>query len=164
MTQSVSINVAVDVSQGVSSGGQTSKNSIDIDFLKTLANGTGLDSATKAYYGSRSISASGTDVLNLTATLLDAFGATLSFTKIRGVFIKPALANAGTISMGGGTNPVVGLLNATTDKINVAPGGFFMAVNPSAAGYTVTPSTADKITITNNVASVVNYEILIVGE
>lgn len=164
MTQSVSINVAVDVNQAVSAGGQTSKNTMDLDFLKSLANGTGLDNASKAYYGSRSITASGTDVLNLTATLLDAFGAAISFTKIRGIFIKPAAANAGTISMGAGTGPVVSILNSATDKINVAAGGFFMAVNPTAAGYTVTASTADKITITNNVASVVNYEILIVGE
>jgi hypothetical protein len=164
MTQSVSINLAVDVNQAVQTGGQSSNNKMDLDFIKTLANGTGADNATKAYYGSRSITASGTDVLNLTATLLDAFGAAITFTKIRGVFIKPAAANAGTISMGAGTNPVVTILNSATDKINIAAGGFFMAVNPTATGYGVTAATADKITITNNVASTVNYEILIVGE
>ena len=164
MTQSVAINVNIDVAQAVQVGGQVSKNTIDIDFSKALANGAGADNASKAYYGLRSITASGTDVLNLTATLLDAFGAAITFTKIRGVFIKPAAANAGTISMGAGTNPVVGLLNSATDKIIIAAGGYFMVVNPTAAGYGVTASTADKITITNNVASTVNYEIVIVGE
>lgn len=164
MTQSVDINVQINLDQVTQVSNQTAKNHVDLDFLLGLANGTGAGNASKAYYGARSISASSTDVLNLTATLTDAFGASLSFTKIRGIFIKAAAANVGTISMGAGTNPVVGILNSTTDKVIVAAGGFFMAANPTAAGYTVTATTADRITMTNNAASTANYEILIVGE
>lgn len=165
MSQSVSISLAVDVDQASQVGGQVTKNRIDVDKLLQLLNGVGAGNASKSWYGAgRSIAGSGTDVLDLAGVLTDAFGAVLTFTKVKAIVILPAATNASTLKMGGGTNPIVSLFNAGTDKLVLRPGGLFVLACTDATGYAVVATTGDNITITNDSASASTYDILIVGE
>lgn len=165
MSQSVNIDLAVSVESGTQVGGQVTKNRIDVAKILQLLNGTGAGNANKSWYGAaRSIAGSGTDVLDLAGVLTDAFGATLTFTKVKAIVVLPAAANGSTLKLGGGTNPIVSLFGAGTDKITLRPGGLFVLVATDATGYAVIATTGDNITITNDHASAATYDILIVGE
>lgn len=165
MTQSVNIALSIDVESATQVGGQVTKNRIDIDKIIQLLDGSGAGKANKSWYGAnRSIAGSGTDVLDLAGTLVDAFGATLTFTKVRAIVIMPSASNGSTLKMGGGTNPIVSLFNANTEKLVLRPGGLFMLVAPDATGYAVVAATGDNLTISNDSASAATYDILIVGE
>lgn len=164
MTQSVSISLAVDVDQGVQTSLSSLKNHIDFDKVVQLLDGTGAGKANKTYAASRTIAGSGSDPLDLAGVLADAFGAPLTFTKVRAIAIAASSANASTIKMGAGTAPMGTLFGANTERLVIRPGGFVLITAPDATGYAVTATTADTLTISNDSASLSAYDIVIVGE
>ncbi|MEV8042458.1 hypothetical protein AB0P02_01255 [Streptomyces griseoluteus] len=131
-----------------------------------LGNGTGAGKADKVFSDRRTIAASANDDLDLAGVLLDAFGATITFARVKGLFIAAAAANTNNLIVGAAaTNPWAALLGAT-GTLTVRPGGF-VAVGTGqtdATGYTVTPSTGDMLRVTNGGAgSSVTYDIHIIG-
>lgn len=135
-----------------------------LNFLDSLASGTGLDQADRIFHDSRSISTGANDDLDLAGGLTDAFGTTLTFVKIKGIFIKNTATTAGEIlNVGGGSAHFINWIGAAGDIVKIGPDGLFVLWNPSAAGYAVTATTADILRITNAGAGTIVYQIILVG-
>lgn len=143
----------------------TASLTVPYDKRYTLSNGTGADQGNMIWSDTRTISASGTDDLDLYGGLTNAFGDTMNFTAIKGVFIFAASGNTNNLLIGGDTNAIGNWVGNVNDIIVVKPGGMFCLYDPSAGGYGVTNTTADVLQIANSSSGTsVDYDILVIGE
>lgn len=164
MTQSASISVSVSIDQAVAGDLSNARNNINLSPALRLLDGAGLGQASKAFSDKRTLAASANDSLDLAGVLVDAFGAIITFTKIKGIVIAAAATNTDTISVGGGSNPFASFFGDATDELVIRPGGLFLLTAPDAAGYTVTAATGDLLAIANNSASgAAEYDIILIG-
>lgn len=130
----------------------------------SIVNGTSGDMANMVWTDTRTISASGSDDLDLAGVLADSYGAAITFTKIKGFIISAASANTNLVLVGGNTNGFVNWVADKTDIIKVRPGGVFALYANDATGYAVTASTGDILTIANSSSGTsVTYDIVIIG-
>lgn len=136
--------------------------------LDSLANGSGAaDLANLLWHDIRTLAASANEEFDLYGVLEDSFGDTLSFSKIRMIIIhnRNASTNDAVLNVGGATNAFSSWAGDATDIIKVAASGAMILWNPSAAGYAVTDSTADKLKIENTSGSLsIEYQIALIGE
>lgn len=131
-----------------------------------LTSGTTAGKADKVFSDRRTLAASATEDLDLAAVLLDAFGATITFARVKGIVIAAAAANTNNVVIGGAaTNPWATLLSAT-GTVTLRPGAF-IAVGTGTAdatGYAVTAGTGDLLKVLNSAAGTsVTYDIHIIG-
>ncbi|MGW2209914.1 hypothetical protein [Streptomyces sp. NPDC001781] len=131
-----------------------------------LSNGTGAGKADRVWSARRTITASSSDDLDLAGVLLDAYGAVITFARVKGIIVAAAAANTNNLVIGAAaTNPWATLLGST-GTLTVRPGGF-VAVGTGqtdTTGYAVTASTGDLLRITNGGSgSSVTYDIHIIG-
>jgi len=131
-----------------------------------FANGIGANKAEAIFHDTRTIAASSTDSLDLSGTLLDKFGTTVAFTKIKGIVVSAAPGNTNDVQVQSSvTNGMVNMFLATSDGVVIQPGGVFALTNPTAGGYGVTIGTGDLLDIINSGAGTsVTYDIIILGE
>lgn len=129
----------------------------------TLANGTGANQVDRLWTDTRTVAGSGTDALDLAGSLVDAFGTTITFVKLKAVLITAAAGNTNNVRVNRPASNSVPLFLAAADGIDVLPGGLFMWVAPGA-GITVTPTTGDLLNVDNSGAGTsVTYDIVLVG-
>lgn len=145
-------------------GGSTPQFPVDIERSLAYAPGTGaIDQANILYHATRTLAASGTEDLDLAGVLANALGATIAAAEIVCIVIQAAAGNTNTISWG--PTASVGALLAfgdLTDRLQVRPGDF--QVLSCVGGWTITATTADKITVTNLAGSTgVDYTITLIG-
>lgn len=78
---------------------------------------------------------------------------------------RSGVANTTALTIGGGSNPVVGFLGGTTPTIGpIRPGGFVFIACPDAAGIgAVTAGTGDILRIANASGAAAVYQIAILG-
>lgn len=131
----------------------------------TFADGTAANQANRVFTDTRTLAASATEDLDLAAVLVDAFGAAITFVKVKGIFITAAAGNTNNVRL---TRPAANgfaLFLAASDGLDIPPGGFFAIAGPALAGLgSVTAGTADLITLTNSGAGTsVTYSIVIIG-
>lgn len=140
--------------------------SVDYNKRYTTSNGTGADQANMIWTDTRTLSASAAEDLDLYGGLTNAFGDTMNFTAIKGIFIVASAGNTNNVLVGGdGTAPAVGWVGNGSDIIVVKPGGMFCLYDPSAGGNGITNTTADILQIANSSSgSSVDYDVLILGE
>lgn len=130
----------------------------------SIANGTAADQANMIWTDTRTISASGSDDLDLAGVLSDVYGASITFTKIKGIIVSAAAANTNLVLVGGNTNGFINWVADKTDIIKVRPGGVFALYAGDSTGYAVTASTGDILTIANSSSGTsVTYDIVIIG-
>lgn len=140
-----------------------------ISFLQTLADGNAADKAETLWADQRTLTSTAGDSLDLAASLVDAFGNVLTFTKVKGIFIQNTSVVAGDIlNIGGGTDDagaaaMVNWVANASDIVRLGPGGVFFLWNPSLAAYAVTATTADILRVKNTVTNSIVYNIVIVG-
>lgn len=131
-----------------------------------FASGTGAGQADLIFSDRRTLAASASESLDLAGVLLDAFGATLTFVKIKGLYISAADANINTVVVGAAASTPWATLLSATGTVTLRPGSF-LGVGVGAAdatGYAVTASTADLLKITNGGSGTsVSYDIAIIG-
>nr|WP_199813838.1 hypothetical protein [Streptomyces sp. NRRL S-325] len=132
----------------------------------SLSSGTGAGKADRIFSDRRTLAASGTEDLDLAGVLLDAFGAAITFARIKGLVISAAAGNTNNVVVGAASsNPWATLLGAT-HTLTIRPGAF-VAVGTGAAdavGYAVTASTGDLLKVANSAAgTAVTYDIHIIG-
>lgn len=140
---------------------------LDVNYSKrySVANGTSSDQANMIWTDNRSVSASSSEDLDLYGGLTNAFGDTINFSAIKGIFIFADSANVNNLIIGGDSNALVNYVGNANDVINVKPGGMFAVYDPSAGGYGVTNSTGDVLQVANSSSgSSVVYDIIIIGE
>lgn len=141
-----------------------------IEAALTLTDGTGADQANRIYLAERTVASNTNDDLDLAGTaLLDPFGNALTFAKIKTLMIinapKVGAANTTNLTIGGGSNPVVGLLGGTSPTLGpMKPGEVLLRHASALAGLcSVTADTADILRIANSSGAPNTYQILIIG-
>lgn len=129
-----------------------------------LDNGVGANQADRIWSDTRTLSASATEDLDLAGVLTDAFGAALTFARIKALFVSAAAGNTNNVNI---TRPAangVPLFLAAGDGIAVRPGGFLGWACSDATGVAVTAGTGDLITVTNSAGGTgVTYSVVIIG-
>jgi hypothetical protein len=131
--------------------------------------GTGANQADILFADERQVAASSNDDLDLVGVLTNAFGALISAAELVAVLIINAplsgAANTTNLTIGGGTNPVVGFLGGTTPTIGpIRPGGFvFLGCGDAAGLGVVSAGTGDILRIANSAGATARYQIAIVA-
>ena len=117
-------------------------------YTKTIETGTTLYKATKWYRGQHTIAANATLNIDLTGSLVDPFGQTITFASVRAVFIGN-MSPARTINVG-----PLGVENAFYGPLKGCPQGYieFKDYHHWVAGadYQVTAASNDVYPIKNN--------------
>lgn len=130
---------------------------------QSLAFGDGSDEADMIWHDSRTLAATTSENIDLAGTLVNAFGATITFSKVKAIFIHNNGDTAGVLEVGAAATPFGGpLKDAASDIITVPHNGMFLSTNPES-GWTVTAGSADLLKINNTAAVIAGYDIVIVG-
>lgn len=130
----------------------------------TLANGTSANQANMMWMDTRTLTASSSDSLDVYGGLTDAFGATINFTRLKGIIIFAAAANTNNLLIGGDAASIATLVGNINDVLVIRPGGFLAICSPDATGYAITLTTADILKIANSAGSTsVTYDIILIG-
>lgn len=130
-----------------------------------FVDGVGANQAKSLFSDTRTITASSNDDLDLSGVLLDAFGLTLSPTKLKAIIVTADLANVNDVVVGGAaSNQFVAPFGSATDKVKIKPGGMLVLVAPDVNGYAITAATGDILRIANGGAGTsVNYTIVLLA-
>jgi len=138
---------------------------LDISSQLNFTSGTGAGQVDRIFSDTRTITASSTEDLDLAGVLTDSFGSTITFARIKGIYVAAASANTNNVVVGAGTNPWLTMLNST-GTISLRPGAVFLASIGSAdtTGWAVTAATGDILKVANSSSgSSVTYNIVILG-
>lgn len=129
-----------------------------------FAAGTGNQQVDRKFTDRRTLAASANEDLDLAASLVDAFGAVITFAKVRALRIKAAPENTNDVVVKpAASNGFLGPFGAAAHTLTLPPGGEVLLVAP-VAGWPVTPSTADLLNVANGGSGTsVTYEIEILG-
>lgn len=139
--------------------------SLQYNVANAFADGTGADQAQKLWTDQRTLGVSATEDLDLSGGVVDVFGTSLAFTKVKALVIKAAAGNTNDVVVGGAaSNGLVTFFGAATDKVKVKPGGTLVLIAPDANGYAVTAATGDLLRVGNSAAGTsVTYDITVIG-
>jgi hypothetical protein len=131
-----------------------------------LTDGTAAGQANKVFHDRRTLAASATEDLDLAGVLLDAYGAAITFARVKGIIISAAAANANNVVVGNATSNGWATLLSATGTVTLRPGASFCAFAGAAdgTGWAVTAGTGDLLKVANSGAGTsVEYDIVIVG-
>jgi hypothetical protein len=147
------------------SGLATPKADLNFSQITPLGSGTGANQADKMYAATRTLALSTGEDLDLAGTLTDAFGAVITFARIKAMIFRAAVGNTNNVIVGNAaSNGFISWCGSATDKVTVRPGGTFALIAPDATAYAVTPATADLLHVLNGGAGTpVTYDVVILG-
>lgn len=153
-----------DLSAELTSALDLASGSVPLKYVRQFVwpSGTGAGQADLVWHDQRTLTASSTEDLDLAGgSLLNGFGAGLTFVKVRALIVYAAAGNTNTVVIGGDANSVP-FLGAAANTKPIQPGGLYVDFAP--AGYTVTATTGDIIQVANGGAGTsVTYDIVIIG-
>lgn len=164
MTLTAQIDVAVKAR--LIGAGDLGKPQADINLAGQLvfASGTGAGQVDRIFADNRSLAASAVEDLDLAGVLADPLGTTLTFAKIKAIFIKAAAANPSKLIVGGDANGLAGLFGNVNDVVNVPAGGLELLCAFPGTGITVTAATGDILQVAaDSTAGTYSYDIIILG-
>lgn len=165
LTTSVRVNVAAKQSATVDF--TSSDDNITRNIAINLASGTAAGQVDRIYAKTNTLAASANVDLDLAGGVTDAHGATITFVKVKGLYVEAAAGNTNNVVVGGAaSNTWVGPFGDATDKLIVRPGGVqLIAVGEGDLNaYGVTGTTGDLLRIANSGAgTAVTYSIIIWG-
>jgi hypothetical protein len=154
-------------SNGQSVGAATSQSQLNLNLATT--SGTSANNADLLYVTSGSITASGSLNIDLAGSVLDFYGNTLTFARVKQfvILLQAATGQATSVLVGNGSNAFVNWCGANTHTVRIragtAGGGFALGTNDST-GYAVTANTGDILKILNEDATnAAAYQISISG-
>jgi len=138
-----------------------------VELADELATGTGADQANQVYYDAQTIALSTRVTYDLAGTLVDVFGDTITFARVKTIMIYNA-STAGVLDVGGGTdgggtNAFVNWISAAAEEVEVRPGGFLLLHAPDATAYPVTAATADILGLNEIAAAACPVQVAFVG-
>jgi len=144
---------------------RTATDPINLVQTTKLANGTGNNKANQSFHDQRTLTTGASEDVDLSGSLLDAFGDSVTFTTIKAFRIKnQSLIN--TLIVGGAAaNALATLFGAVTERIIIRPSGLLILEAP-LAGYLVTAATADLLKFLHGAedANDLIYELTLVGQ
>lgn len=116
---------------------------LEQQLLLSLADGVGLNQA-DLVYSEKDQSISGAEDRDLAGTLLDAYGALITFVKVKALMVTCPVANTDTVIVGAkGATGFVGPWGANTESIAIRPGGAWIMLAPDLTGYAVAAGSTD---------------------
>ena len=131
------------------------------DYTQLLSHGTGNNQATTVWQDDRTLTASASEDLDFNGSLTDAYGNSVTCTKLKALVVKAASTNVNDVDVGGSNTTIAGRFGATNDIVSVRPGGLFLYLAAST-GVTVTNASADLLTVANSAGSTsVTYDIIL---
>jgi len=125
-----------------------------------FTNGVGLSQADMLFTDTRS-SAIAEDLDLSGGALTTAHGAVFTITELKALIVCASSANTGNVLVGGDAASVL-FLNTAATTVTLKPSGCFVYTDPSAAGTTVTNTTADIVQVAPS-AGTQAYSIIIMG-
>jgi hypothetical protein len=128
--------------------------------------GAGASQMDRLFAAQRTITASGTDDLDLSGTALqDILGQNLALVRVKLIAVYAATGNTNNVVVGAAaSNQFIGPFGAATHTLALPPGGSLLVVSPTAAGWAVTAGTGDLFRVANGGASTsVTYDVIIGG-
>lgn len=162
MTVSVTGNSNISPSfRKVSSGDFDAESTIAPGWTQAWTSGTGANQMNQIWGDARTLAGGANEDLDLAGSLVDMFGATMTFTAVKYFAIK----NTGTVTITvkpAASNGMATMIPGTLG-VKIAAGGTLQINNPTADGYAVTAGTGDKINVTNDDGSVTAAYTIIVG-
>lgn len=129
----------------------------------SLTDGTGANQADRIFSDTRTLAASGTEDLDLSGSLTNAYG-TVTFARIKAIIVIASSGNTNNVNVTRPASNGVPLFLAAGDGLPVRPNGIFLWACADATGVAVTAGTGDLITFTNSAGSTsVTYTVIIIG-
>lgn len=130
-----------------------------------LASGTGLNQSDRVYSETITLAASATVTKDLAGSLVDIFGAVITFVKIKAIIVLPLAANTNNVIMGAAAaTQFVGPLGSVTDTISTRPGGMTCLVAPDATAWAVGAGATDFLKFANSAAGTsVTFDLVLLG-
>jgi len=130
----------------------------------SFQDGTTDGKADRLWSDVRTLAASASENLDLAGSLTDPGGATVTFVKVKAIFVRATATNVNDVVLGNAAaNAFVGPFGAAAHTLAVKPGGTLLLVAPNT-GWTVTAGTGDQVKVLNGGAgTAVEYEIIILG-
>ena len=167
MPQSISASIALTLQATLNNALNVGSASYPLAYNASAAfsNGAGANQAKDIFTDRRTLAASAAENLDLVGVLANAYGASISFTKIKALIVVADKANANDVVIGGhATAACASFFGDATDTVKVKPGGIVAFIAPDANGYAVAATTADMLKVANSGAgSSVTYDIIILG-
>ena len=163
---SITISQQHKFSSTLDAGSDTAIHVVDENPITKFTDGEAANQAEVMFRDTRTLTASSTEDLDLSGTgLQDAFGIDIAFTSVKVMVVEAAAGNTNNVLVGGASaTQWFTWCNAATDVITVEPGGTFLVMTPSAAGFAVGAGTTDLLKIANSGAGTsVDYTITLVG-
>ena len=139
-----------------------------IEKVQSLTDGTTANKADLMYVDERTVASATNDDIDLSGSLTDAFGVTITAAEIVAVLIIngpiSGAANTTDLTIGAGTNPFIGFLGAGDTIGPIKPAGMFMIGAGDADGVgAVTAGTGDILRIANSSGASATYQIAIIA-
>lgn len=133
-------------------------------FSWAVTDGTAANKADLVFRDQRSLNASTSEDLDLAGGLTSAYGAAITFVKVKMLYVKAKSTNGANIVVGGAAaNQFINWVGDATDKVVIPPSGCLMVAAP-IDGWAVTANTGDILKIENtDGAAAATYDIIIVG-
>jgi hypothetical protein len=152
---------SVTITETGTAGIETPASSLAVSASWSIANGTAASQADLKYAGTRTLAAGANENLDLNALLTSVFGTTLTFVKLRLIYLKAAPTNPANLTL---TRPASGvpLFVAASDAIELEPGAWFMYASPTG-GKSVTAATADLLNVLAGAGGNHSYDVVLVG-
>jgi len=139
---------------------------LDMTLTDSLADGRGEDAGNLLYFTSGSIAASGSAAFDLAGTLTDAYGSTVNFDRVKGIFVKNTSTTNGSQINVVDTHGIYSV--ASGDGVKLIPGtngaAFMYIFTPDATAWDVTATSKDTITLNNiDSSNIATYQIAVIG-
>jgi hypothetical protein len=138
-----------------------SKDDLNLSVQEQFTPGTGNNQLDKIFHDVRTLLAAADESLDLAGSLVDSFGGTITFAKIKVLLIRN-LSTTQTLTIGNGANPFLTWVGAAAHTVTIPPKGIFLLVAP-LAGFTVTANTGDILKIANSATNPCDYQIVLAG-
>jgi len=142
--------------------------SIDSDALFTFTDGTGALGVQVAWHDTITLAYEGNEEIGLVGSKTNAFGETVSFTQVKGIYLKNNSSDA-TLIVGHSAATAFPLTETAGDGVLIKPGGIALFIAPDADGYPVDEEgagTSDLLKIEHDGqgSSTMDVDIYIAGE
>lgn len=166
MALTSSLSMAVGFSQTSALDLGTATFPVSVRNAVTLASGTGGGQADVVFSDRRTLAASASEDLDLAGSLIGAYGNTLTYVRVKGLYIAASAANVNNVVIGNAASNAWATLFNATGTVTLRPGAALLAMAGQADGtaYGVTAATGDLLHVLNSAGTTgVTYDVVVIG-